>query len=127
MDGSTLQQIKDALLARRSRISTEKERDREIGSPEMGIQSAEIIDIAQTLEQMDRDASLAEQERRELAAIERALAKMATGNYGMCEECEEEIPAKRLVAVPSARMCAKCQAYEERQQSRMRPVRSAVA
>ena len=78
--------------------------------------------MAQSLEQMDRDTSLAEQERREMLAIERALAKMSTGSFGVCEDCSEEIPPKRLIAIPSARLCAHCQAFEERLNSRMRVV-----
>jgi DnaK suppressor protein len=80
--------------------------------------SAEMIDIAQTLEQIGRDASLQEQERREAVAIERALAKMASGSFGICEDCSEEIPAKRLMVVPSARLCAQCQTFQEKQSSR---------
>lgn len=86
------------------------------------VPSVEIIDIAQSLEQLDRDKSLAEQERRELQAIERALAKIATGSFGVCEDCDEDILLKRLQIVPEARLCAKCQAVDERQQSRQRPL-----
>jgi len=90
--------------------------------------SAEIIDIAQSIEQIDRDKSLAEQERRDLYAIERALTKMATGAFGVCEECDEEILARRLMVLPEARLCARCQAFEERQQGRARgiPIARAV-
>ena len=127
MDGSTLQQIKLSLLNRRDQLDGAKERAREadVGEP-MG-NSAEIIDIAQALEQLDRDKSLAEQERRELVAIEKALAKIDTGSFGVCEECDEDIPAKRLMVLPEARLCAKCQAFEERQQGRTRGIRGAVA
>jgi DnaK suppressor protein len=90
--------------------------------------SAEVVDIAQSLEQIDRDKSLAEQERRELTAIERALVKIATGAFGVCEDCDEDIPAKRLIVLPEARLCAKCQEFEERQQGRARgmPIARAV-
>jgi DnaK suppressor protein len=128
MDGSTMQYIRDALLSRRSRISG-IERGRDMESMEMLGQQAEIIDIAQAFEQLDRDKSLAEQERRELMAIEKALAKLDMGGFGICEECEEEIPPKRLLVLPEARLCAKCQAFEERQQGRSRGggIRGAVA
>ena len=122
MDGNTLQQIRDALLARWKRIGRGAE-VRHQESPEeiyLNTAQAEVIDIAQTLEQIGRDTSLQEAERRELMAIERALAKMATGSFGICEECGEEIPPKRLVVLPEARLCAHCQAFEERQNSRTR-------
>jgi DnaK suppressor protein len=78
----------------------------------------EMIDMAQMLEQQDRDAKLEQQERRELASIERALTKMATGQFGTCESCEEEIPPRRLLALPEARFCTRCQALDERENQR---------
>lgn len=120
MDGKTLEQIRDTLLARWKQIG--KSSDMDFTTMEMNMPQAEIIDIAQSLEQIDRDSSLAEQERRELVAIERALAKMATGSFGVCEDCGEDIPHKRLMVIPQARLCANCQAYEEKLNSRMRSV-----
>lgn len=119
MDGKTMQQIKDALLARWKRIESNSDRDI-LANHELYGAHAEIIDIAQTLEQIGRDTSLQEAERRELLAIEKALAKMATGSFGVCEECAEEIPSKRLMVLPEARLCANCQAFEERQSARTR-------
>lgn len=118
MDGDTLKRIRDALLNRRQRIHGAAPPI--LDEPADAGAQAEIIDIAQALEQIDRDTSLAEQERRDLAAIERALGKLALGSFGICEGCDEEIPHKRLLIVPEARFCAKCQAYEEKVQSRTR-------
>lgn len=120
MDGSTLQQIRDNLLSRKLRLGGEISRERALlaHTDDMISPQAEIIDIAQALEQIDRDQSLAEQERRELVMVEHALAKISTGAFGVCEDCEEEIPPKRLAIVPEARLCARCQAFEEKQQSR---------
>jgi DnaK suppressor protein len=118
MDGKTLEEIRDNLLRRWKKM----EKNSEIAAVEdleaNNTPQAEIIDIAQSLEQLGRDASLQQAERRELVAIERALAKMATGNFGVCEDCGEPIPAKRLMVLPEARLCANCQAFEERQNAR---------
>jgi DnaK suppressor protein len=119
MDGKTMQQIRDSLLTRWQKIENSPSRNSDIHN-DMYPAHAEIIDIAQALEQIGRDTSLQEAERRELIAIERALAKMATGNFGICEECGEEIPSKRLMVLPEARLCANCQAFEERQNARTR-------
>jgi DnaK suppressor protein len=119
MDGKDLKQIRNVLLARWQKIETAQGR-RADTQHDMHGAHAEIIDIAQALEQIGRDTSLKEVERRELAAIERALAKMATGNFGVCEECAEEIPPKRLMVLPEARLCAQCQTFEERQNARVR-------
>ena len=119
MDGKTLEQIRDNLMSRWKQIEKNSEYDPS-AMEMMNAPQAEIIDIAQNLEQLGRDASLAEQERRELLAIEKALAKMATGSFGVCEDCGEDIPPRRLMVLPEARLCANCQTFEERQNARTR-------
>jgi DnaK suppressor protein len=49
---------------------------------------------------------------RELAEIDRALRKLRDdpADYGLCEDCGDEIADKRLELVPFARFCAECQA-----------------
>ena len=43
-----------------------------------------------------------------LRAIEDALARVDLGNYGVCVDCEEEISAARLKAVPWTKVCLSC-------------------
>jgi DnaK suppressor protein len=118
MDGHTMEQVRELLLQRWKKIERSSQRD---GAPvDEVLPQAEMIDMAQSLEQIGRDTSLKEQERRELLAIERALSKLASGAFGTCEDCGEEIPSKRLLVLPEARLCANCQAFEERQNARMR-------
>ncbi len=50
-------------------------------------------------------------------AIRDAIAKIRTGDYGVCESCGCGIPAKRLQAIPWARLCVECQAQWEEQQA----------
>jgi DnaK suppressor protein len=47
--------------------------------------------------------------------IDRALAKLADTpeDYGLCEECEEEIAPARLALVPYATLCVACQARRD--------------
>jgi RNA polymerase-binding transcription factor DksA len=53
--------------------------------------------------------------RRALADIEEALSRLASGRYGLCEDCAATIPARLLAAAPEARYCQRC---------RPRPVRA---
>ena len=46
---------------------------------------------------------------RWLREIEEALRRLDMGEYGTCLNCEEEIGAKRLRAVPWAQLCLRCQ------------------
>jgi len=53
--------------------------------------------------------ALDEQGRREMAAIQAALARIDAGTYGICESCGETISVTRLTAMPMARRCVSCQ------------------
>ncbi|MGK0368060.1 MAG: DnaK suppressor protein, partial [Thermoproteota archaeon] len=44
-------------------------------------------------------------ELAKLRAVEFALMRIEDGSYGHCEECEEEIGAKRLQTQPWADLC----------------------
>jgi DnaK suppressor protein len=48
---------------------------------------------------------------RELGEIDRALAKLrdTPDDYGVCEDCGDDIADKRLGVMPFARFCAECQ------------------
>jgi DnaK suppressor protein len=40
--------------------------------------------------------------------IDRALKRIEDGSFGQCEECREQIPKKRLDAIPYAARCVQC-------------------
>ena len=94
-----------------------------------------IFDLADTMLTMDTDrdiertdrvqeeaaevalTALDEQGRREMAAIQAALARMEAGTYGICDTCGETISAARLTAMPMARRCVSCQEHLEHRQT----------
>lgn len=43
-----------------------------------------------------------------LRAIDKALARIEAGEFGICSDCEEDIPQPRLDAVPWTRVCVPC-------------------
>jgi DnaK suppressor protein len=47
-------------------------------------------------------------ERQMLDEIERALGRISEGQYGICESCGDDIPERRLRALPWARLCLSC-------------------
>jgi DnaK suppressor protein len=53
-------------------------------------------------------SQLAELEARELSQIERALARIKQGTYGLCEHCQAKIPVARLNALPYSTTCVNC-------------------
>lgn len=54
-------------------------------------------------------SQLAQLESRELMQIERSLARLKRGTYGVCEVCEKRIPVSRLNALPFSTTCIQCQ------------------
>ncbi len=82
-------------------------------------ESLEIQPMADPLDQVrsstDRDMAVEtlNQQARSIQEIRSALDRIEEGSYGRCERCEEQIPAKRLDALPWARMCVKCQSATE--------------
>jgi DnaK suppressor protein len=114
--------MKKELLAK-LRTRLEKRRKELVSSNNRArVESREDISGSGTLDYVDYAVhsydkefllSLSSLERRELHQIEEALARIDEGEYGLCEECGEEISEKRLKAVPWARHCIECQELEE--------------
>lgn len=63
--------------------------------------------------------SLVSSEQEALYEIEGALKRIDLGTYGQCESCEKPVAKERLMAVPFARMCVRCQSEAERNRKRV--------
>ena len=86
----------------------------------VGEPSGDIYDQASSERDRELDLLLGDREREKLRNIDEALLKMNEGEYGICEECEEEIPVGRLKIVPFARYCVKCKSDIEKQQAQIK-------
>ena len=53
-------------------------------------------------------SSLLEAASRRLTEIDRTIARVDAGTYGVCERCGRPIPVDRLVARPTASTCVTC-------------------
>jgi DnaK suppressor protein len=58
--------------------------------------------------------TLIESRADRLRSIEEAVQRIDLGQYGSCTRCEEDIQIKRLVAMPWATLCFRCQTELER-------------
>ena len=70
------------------------------------IQYASERDLA--IRNVDRDSTL-------LRQVKAALRRINADNFGTCLDCEETISPKRLIAVPWAARCIKCQEATDRE------------
>ena len=70
------------------------------------------------------DLALMQMKSETLKKIDQAISRLEEGTYGRCEECDAEIPAPRLRALPFAALCRDCQ---EEAESNVRAAREAKA
>jgi DnaK suppressor protein len=79
--------------------------------------AAEDFDRLQ--QQMNREVAIRnlDRESKLLKEVQAALNRVDEGTYGVCLRCEEEIPEKRMKAVPWAAYCVPCQEAIERQRA----------
>ena len=61
------------------------------------------------------DLALMQMKSETLKKIDAAILRLEDGSYGRCDECEREIPAARLRALPFAVLCRDCQEQAEDQ------------
>ena len=96
---------RELLAAERERIERELARVRheDDGEPADEFDPA---NLASDLYQDEFDEGRADDVREQLAALERAEARLAAGTYGLSIESGEPIPDERLEAVPTAELTA---------------------
>lgn len=71
--------------------------------------TGDTVDVAFETGSDEMSSQLAELDARDLSQIERALARLKQGTYGVCEACQCKIPISRLNALPYTTLCIKCQ------------------
>jgi len=60
------------------------------------------------------ESAIVHQQEQELKEINIALGKIATGDYGTCEMCEDDIGFQRLKVKPHAIYCIDCREIVEK-------------
>lgn len=75
---------------------------------------AEVVERGQEETMARLLARLDDRGKAEIEAIDRALARIATGEYGRCEVCGDPISRSRLEALPAATTCVRCAETRER-------------
>jgi DnaK suppressor protein len=73
------------------------------------IEKGDEIDLAAGEISRELEARLSMYKQRQLKEIQAALDRIKNGEYGVCEECGENIPEPRLRNYPAVRLCVRCQ------------------
>lgn len=77
------------------------------------VPSSDPIEHAQSQSSMDVTVRVLTGNWRVGRAIRSALARIDSGEFGICETCGEPIAPKRLDAIPWATVCTPCQSFQE--------------
>ncbi|WP_018932855.1 TraR/DksA C4-type zinc finger protein [Gracilibacillus lacisalsi] len=76
-------------------------------------------DTGSELFEREKDIALNEHEEKELSDIKQALQAIDNGTYGKCEICHSDIPAERMMAMPTTTRCIK---HAEHDVKKQRPI-----
>jgi DnaK suppressor protein len=107
-------EIREMLVEERERLvlSAKKalaDRHEEVGEnreiEEMDVSTNEIL--------RSTELRLRDRERFLLKKIDGSIARIDEDEYGLCKECEEEIPLARLKARPVTDLCISCKESQE--------------
>lgn len=105
---SKLLQKKDELTTRLERITANLRRGYEADSKEQAkqLEDSEVVD------------ALGNEARAELKKISAVLARMESGDFGICTDCGLPIGKERIKAYPYALVCIDCATLDERRNAR---------
>ena len=114
MDEAQLQHAKERLLKLRTEVMKDIQQAVAI-SREMGQEGVpDIGDMSANTYSRDVLLNLSENQRQKIRDIDAALERLAKGDYGICQRCEEEIAPKRMEVRPFSRYCIDCKTDVEK-------------
>lgn len=95
--------MKESLLSQKKEILAQAKLERE----EVDMDGDET-DLIQGIMIAEMNARLNIRASSKLKQIENALAKIEDKSYGLCQDCGEAIPEKRLLINPHFQTCVSC-------------------
>lgn len=105
-----LEEVKARLETELSKIARRNPKnpdDWQASAPEIDVQSADPMDMADKFEELETRAGLEGDLEGDLVKVQHALDLIAKGTYGRCEKCGEPIDERRLDVNPAATFCVK--------------------
>jgi len=75
---------------------------------------ADITDLASLQTERNFELRIRDRERRLITKMQEAIRNIDDGTYGICENCDEEISEKRLIARPVTTLCIQCKTEQEK-------------
>jgi len=111
MTKTAIKDLKKKLLAERE-LLVEKLKGNDLSVDDA--ETPDPVDLAVRNYSKNVQLAVSENESKQLALIDEALLRIEDDEYGVCQNCEKEVQAKRLAAIPWARYCLECQELLEK-------------
>jgi DnaK suppressor protein len=113
-----LDEVKERLLERKRRLWQEVKQQLRSnigdGYQEMLAAARDEEDQATVSLMAETNLTLLGPKRQELEAIEEALNRLESGEYGYCEMCGQLIEPRRLEIMPETPLCRNCMSQREK-------------
>lgn len=114
---SQMAELEKTLISRQAELRAEVRGERAESDDERSRRSAREVqdrgDEANTGQWREANAAMIGHHEGEIQGIQAALARFASGTYGLCVNCGEAIGFQRLKAWPLANRCHGCQSKAE--------------
>jgi RNA polymerase-binding protein DksA len=111
---ATLLDLRSRLTGDVSQLADEALRAKEASSNQSNM-PMHMADVGSENFEQEFTLTLLQKEEDMLGEIDRALARIAAGTFGQCEECSVEILRDRLKMLPYTRYCVDCARKLEKQ------------
>ncbi len=105
---SSIQNKKYEAVLRKKRDELARKLNLRLGDVSIDHEPDDEGDVATSNFAKDLAVVTLERERKELSEVEAALSRIKSGEYGICEICDNPIREARLQALPWARLCIHC-------------------
>ena len=114
MTPEQLERVRELLEAQRQELLASRDAAKDSTRPVILDQAS--VGRLSRMDAMQGQAMAIESQRRrdvQLQRIRWALARIQSGDYGLCTACDEEIAQARLEADPAASLCIACASRQE--------------
>jgi len=105
--------VRDSLAGQVRKLEADLHKSRKDSASDLSGYSYHMADAGTDTFNEQLESDIVSSETNTLRDVEDALARLDQSSFGMCEMCSESIGAKRLTAIPYARLCIKCQSEVE--------------
>jgi RNA polymerase-binding protein DksA len=121
MKKAELEQYRQVLLDLRARLTGDVSQlaDEALRAKEASANQSNMpmhmADVGSENFEQEFTLTLLQKEEDMLGEIDRALARIANGTFGLCEECSTDVLRERLKMLPYTRYCVDCARKLEKQ------------